>query len=386
MADRFWVGGTGTWDSTSTANWSASSGGAPGASAPTSADNVFFDDNSGTGTCTTDATAICQNMTMNSATLGLTLGANFTAAASSLWTLTRGVVNINDYVLTVGAVAFTGTTIRTLAFGANTGKIVVTLNNTTVINAANVTNLTITGTKRFECTYSGATGTRTILGPISTQGGTEVNSFDVFITAGTDTVALGNSATSRLYRTLNFDGFSGTVTNRPVTIYGDYKLNSSMTLTAGTHATTFAATSGTKQITTSGLTLGFPLTFDGIGGTFAFQDALTQGSAREFTVNNGTVQLKNGVTSTVGAFVTSGTDQRFLQSTLAGSQATLSQASGTVSASYLTIKDINATGGATWNAFVTDGNVDAGNNTGWDFFVQLGKYIYTRRKNKRILL
>jgi len=91
------------------------------------------------------------------------------------------------------------------------------------------------------------------------------------------------------------------------------------------------------------------------------------------------------VTSTVGAFTTSGTNQKFLQSTLAGSQATLSQASGAVDASYLTIRDINATGGATWNAFTTNNNVNAGNNLGWDFSSQLGKYIYTRRKNKRIL-
>ncbi len=128
------------------------------------------------------------------------------------------------------------------------------------------------------------------------------------------------------------------------------------------------------------------MTFDGVGGTFAFQDALTQGSTRAFTITNGTVQLKNGVTSTVGAFATSGANQKFLESTLAGSQATLSQASGTVNATFLTIKDINATGGATWNAFTSNNNVDAGNNTGWDFFTQLGKYIYTRRKNKRILL
>ena len=43
MADRYWVGGAGTWDNTGTARWSTSSGGASGASAPTSADNVFFD-------------------------------------------------------------------------------------------------------------------------------------------------------------------------------------------------------------------------------------------------------------------------------------------------------------------------------------------------------
>jgi hypothetical protein len=46
MADRYWVGGTGTWNITTT-NWSASSGGASGASVPTVNDNVFFDNNSG---------------------------------------------------------------------------------------------------------------------------------------------------------------------------------------------------------------------------------------------------------------------------------------------------------------------------------------------------
>lgn len=44
MADRYWVGGTGSW--TSTANWSATSGGTPGASVPTISDNVFIDNNS----------------------------------------------------------------------------------------------------------------------------------------------------------------------------------------------------------------------------------------------------------------------------------------------------------------------------------------------------
>ena len=28
MADRYWVGGAGTWDATTTTNWSATSGGA----------------------------------------------------------------------------------------------------------------------------------------------------------------------------------------------------------------------------------------------------------------------------------------------------------------------------------------------------------------------
>lgn len=46
MANRYWVGGSGTWNSTNVTNWSTTSGGSGGASVPTSADSVFFDDNS----------------------------------------------------------------------------------------------------------------------------------------------------------------------------------------------------------------------------------------------------------------------------------------------------------------------------------------------------
>lgn len=65
MANRFWVGGTGNWSNSSTTNWSATSGGAGGASAPTSVDDVFFNVNSNTGTnpftVTILANATCRN-------------------------------------------------------------------------------------------------------------------------------------------------------------------------------------------------------------------------------------------------------------------------------------------------------------------------------------
>jgi len=49
MANRYWVGGSGTWDASSTTNWATTSGGSSGASAPTSVDTVYFDANSGGG-------------------------------------------------------------------------------------------------------------------------------------------------------------------------------------------------------------------------------------------------------------------------------------------------------------------------------------------------
>ncbi|HEX4473486.1 MAG TPA: hypothetical protein VH142_00335, partial [Polyangiaceae bacterium] len=57
MANRYWVGGTNSWDSTAGTKWATSSGGAGGAAVPTSSDNVFFDGNSGTPIATITVTA-----------------------------------------------------------------------------------------------------------------------------------------------------------------------------------------------------------------------------------------------------------------------------------------------------------------------------------------
>jgi len=332
MPNRFWVGGTGTWDASSTTNWATTTGGAGGASVPGTLDFAIFDANSGSGIVTLAYTPTMIN---------------------------AQVANFN------GTLDFNGNIIR------------LSTNNNTVFSQN--TTASFLGDPIVELTYTGSVGTRTIA---AVSGTNEAKAVSFRILGGTDTIATG---TNRSFKNLDFTGFSGTLTNTTRNIYGSLTLSTGMTLTAGANATTFAASSGTKTITTNGKTLDFPLNFDGVSGTFQFADALTQGSTRAFTITNGTVSLKNGVTNTVGAFATSSTNQKFLQSTLAGSQATLSQSGGTVNANNLTIKDINATGGATWNAYTTNNNVDAGNNLGWDFSLQIGRCIYTRRKNKRIL-
>ena len=53
MANRYWVGGTASWDGTAGTKWALTSGGAGGQAVPTSADDVFFSALS-TGTCTID--------------------------------------------------------------------------------------------------------------------------------------------------------------------------------------------------------------------------------------------------------------------------------------------------------------------------------------------
>lgn len=378
MATYYWVGGDGTWDGSTTTNWSATSGGAGGAGVPNNADTANFDANSGAGTVSVAATAVSLNTTVNNANITLSLtGSPTLCTATGTLTLTTGAISLNTFTLTCGRFSSASSSTRSIAFG--TGKFNITGNNATVWTTAAVTGFSYTGTPTVEFTYAGATGTRTVR-HASSGGGATANSPDFYFKSGSDIINFLNFC-----KVLDFTGFSGTLLNQVRTYFGNVTYSSTMTIDAGTNATTFVAVSGTQQITTNGKTLDFPLTFNGIGGTFAFQDALTQGSTRAFTVTNGTVQLKNGVTSTVGAFTTSGTSQKSLQSTTPGSQATLSQTSGTVSVSNLVIRDINATGGATWNAFTTNGNIDAGNNLGWDFSFQVGRYIYTRRKNKRIL-
>lgn len=92
MADRYWVGGSGTWDSSSTTNWSTTSGGAGGASVPTSADNVIFDSNSG-GSSNTEIVTISGAVTC----ANLTVTGSFAAP----WRGTGATLNIHGTNVTV---------------------------------------------------------------------------------------------------------------------------------------------------------------------------------------------------------------------------------------------------------------------------------------------
>jgi hypothetical protein len=322
---------------------------------------VFFDASSGTAAIVTiQASALGRTVNVDKSDITLLLAGSPTFA--NIFTFTQGTLDLAGNTLTALRFLTQNANTRTIAFGA--GSIVVTGNAATVV-AFQGSGLTLTGSKNIVSNYSGATGTRTF--SMSATGTTEDNVPNIAITAGTDTVA----SLARV-RTLDFTGFKGAYNSAATkTLFGGLIFDPGMTITGSANNHSFAATTGPFTITTAGLTLDFPLQFSGNGGTWAFSDALTQGVTRNFIVGasnaTGTVQLRANATSTVGVFSTSGALQKYLQSTLAGSRATLSQASGTVTAASLTIQDIAATGGATWNAYVDQNNVDAGNNTGWNF-------------------
>jgi hypothetical protein len=422
MATRYWTGavnsGTGTWDTSNTANWSASSGGAGGASAPVAGDSVVFDASSGAGVCTLGSDVTC-------------------------W-----------------ALFMTGHT-GTLAF--STFKITLTRSSTTILSLSSTT--TFTGLKRIDLDGSPASGTRTLSGLPS-----EANALDIYVLNGTDTIAGGFR-----FRDLNFTGFSGSFFGDNQAICGDLTLSSTMA-TTGSSPVYFASTSATpRKITSNGVTLSFPVVFDGVGGTWQLQDNLTISSLRYIQLGNGTLDA-NGNNVTVGSFLawngtktlimgsgvftmtasvgviqavwdaqsrvtgltidagtstikmssasaktfagggktyytleqagagaltiqqsntfnsitntvqpatitfTAGTTQTVtnfgvsgtsgntitLNSSTAGSRATISRASGLTNVSYVDVKDISATGVAFYS-YLFNGNVDSGNNTGIRF-------------------
>lgn len=313
MANRYWVGGSGTWNAVNTANWSATSGGAGGASVPTAADTAYLDANSGAAVVTLGYSPTVLRLLLNN--------------------------------------VFTGT----LAFNGN--KISIAGSGTTVFSGSLVGS--VTGDPIIDLTYSGGTGTRTI----STYSATEAaGAFNFNVTAGTDTIA-----SAARVKNFNFTGFAGTLANTTRTIYGSLTLSAGMTLAAGTSALTFGATNGAHLHLLNGKTLDFPVVINAPGSIQTFTDALTVGATRTLTLKAGTVKLTEGTTSSAGTFVIAGSPSVTLKSVTDGVAATISQTTGTVDASNATIKDITATGGATWNAFAENNNINAGGNTGWDF-------------------
>lgn len=361
MADRYWVGGTGTWNATSTANWATSSNGSSGASAPTAIDNVFIDTSSGTGTITcTSASAVCNNITVTASqaiTLAGTLslingslsypsGGSFSSTAALTFisiatgktittngksvaavtfngvgggwqlqdnftstgtvTLTNGALDLNDKTLSANLFSSNNSNIRSIAFGT-LGQINLTGNSTTLWGFPTLTNFSFTGTSKVNLTANATTGTRGVQHG-NTAGGSESLAFNFNITAGSDTTTIYS-----FIRNLDYTGFSGIMSNDNVVtkaIYGNLTLSSTMTAQAGSSGLPFSSTTQTQTITTNGVTLDFPITLNGTQ-TYQLGSALTMGSTRNIIFTTGTFNA--GIYNvTTGLFSSSNSNTRTL--------------------------------------------------------------------------
>jgi hypothetical protein len=228
-------------------------------------------------------------------------------AASVTVTLTNGTLDLNSYTMTIfGIFSSSNSNTRRIQTTGSGGKIVLSLNTaTTVWSTPTVTNMTTDGNILVQLTGGGAVVKTISVGTLS-----EANSisFQLSNTAGTATFTASDAV-----KNLTIDNNSFTVSNIALTIYGNLTISGTTpTLTAGTNIWTFAATSGTKIITTNAETIVFPITFNGVGGTWQLQDALTMNSSRVMTLTNGTFNLNNFTCTAAGGFAVTGTDTKVL--------------------------------------------------------------------------
>lgn len=264
---------------------------------------------SGTQQITTNGKTIDYNLSVNAPGATVQLQDNLTIGSTKTLTLAVGTLDLSSGNRTLSTGIFSSSNSNTRAILFGTGQITVTGNNATVFDVATSTGFTYTGTSKIEFTYAGAVGTRNIRGGEPGTGGTESNSLNYLISAGSDIVAMGTNA--RRYRDINLTGFSGTFSNLQRTLYGSLTISSGTTVGAGVEVTTFAATSGTQNITSNGKTLDFPIIVNAPGATVQLQDALALGSTRTLTLTAGTLNANNQ-NCTTGLFASSNTNVRTL--------------------------------------------------------------------------
>jgi len=334
---RYWVGGSGTWDTTSTTNWSATSGGGGGASNPTATDDVFFDSGSSASSyvvsiATSGGTPLCKSISISGPASGtLTYG-----------TTSYGVFCYGD--LTIAATGVSCANAYFYMYAPTTSTI--TTNN----NQISATELSTNAVFTLGSAYSG-------------------------------TMFIGNGNAPTL-NTANFNFNCSGVTNTLTTSsgFGGILILGTSTITCSGLFSSFRATNAGSVSATSATFVmsGTGAEFSGAGFSFGTlthsgsSKILTIDGSSTFTTISNTVQpctfnFTSGTTQTVTNFSVSGTAGNLvtIKSSTSGSAATLSKASGSVLSDYLSIQDSTATGGATWNAGANSTNVSG--NSGWIF-------------------
>ena len=328
--DRFWVGDGGNW-SDNTTHWSATSNGTPGASLPTSADNVFFDANSfssASQTVTVDGVANCLNMDWTGAT--------------NTPTLSRGNFRFNYYgnATFIAAMVFTGGTESFVPEGA--GVHLLTTNGLAI--NSNVLIRTAGSILSLQDAFTIPPGSVLTLnaGELTTNGNTLTADSFTMGTVGVKVVTLGAS-------TVNLAAATG----------WNYS-SSNLTLTPNTSTINIAAGS----FSGGGITTYNIVNLNGTAHTISGNNTFSTLSTNP--ANTQTITFTDNTKQTATTFNLSGTSGK--QHTLQGSGVVgwnLSKASGTVNADYITISRSTATGGATFNA--VGGSVNGNNNVGWNF-------------------
>ena len=308
MADRYWVGGAGSWNSTG--KWSTSSGGASGASVPTSADNAIFDANSGGGvhyTVTVTDNSTCANLTFTPVAVdGVTqfsLGTDFVIAGTfstsgtsgnrRAWFRSSTLGLLRDMqIATIGTV--TDVDFRDVRVTGAGG----TLSGTRIGDLRGNLNITASTTKIVYWNLAGAQNWSANAWATTSAGTPSTNNFPLaqdtatFTDAGSVTGTITMNAAIPYTGTVDMSGRTSSMTlaTTAFAIYGNWTNGSGTTL-SGTAALTYSGRN-TQTITSATKTFTQALTVDSYGGTVELADALNIGSS-DITITNGTFDTKN---------------------------------------------------------------------------------------------
>jgi hypothetical protein len=359
MATLYWVGGSGSWGSTT--RWSLSSGGPSGQLPPTSADDAIIDANSGSPTITMSTSGVCKSINTTGATC----------------TLSNGSGNFS-YLTVSGNVTFSATT---QWFGAGALKVIanatVTTNNAFMAGPLIIEGVGITvglGSD-FRSTVGGSSGFGTTQGALILNSGTfNTNNFTLSL-SNTDGPALV-STNSINARTLNLGSSNLFISGQKTAgcYSADFSVSTGLTLNPGT---SFLSINGGNSTS-----LGFHgggLTFYGVSlyntsttvsNTLSIQGANTFNSLNltqtSLTPNNTSIVLIAANQTTTSFFVqpqTTGGNYRVLvYSDVPGTARTIS--AGVTTLTDVDFRDITKAGAAAWTG-TRLGN--AGGNTGITF-------------------
>jgi hypothetical protein len=360
----YWVGNGGSYSDS--AHWSLNSNGTSGEAPPRAQDTVIFDNYSFSSTA--------QTVTLNRSTVGRDFNASSVTNSPTLSVPAYTDFNSNSD----GQPMFYGN----VNFGSFNFSLVASSRAMLVGYAASGTydlyghtgsgNLPFL---RFGYFASGTTINQrnaiAVQSGISFENGItyRTNDFNIVInnvTGNSVSISSGNSGNYLYFGTssiiINNDinnasanmGYSGY-------FYGNWTLSY--------QAPTYATAVFTPYVYSTGITIPNLI----VNGKVSFSSVSATHTITNITIEAGkTLQLKNGYTCNVSTITSNGTggSKAILESTTAGSAATISKASGSIRVANMSIKDSTATGGASFKA-VTSTSVSG--NTGWQFITEVAK-------------
>ncbi len=338
-ADRYWVGGSGTWDGSDTTHWSATSGGAGGASRPSTNDNVIFDSASNaTAYTVTIAGTSCEDLTVGN-------------PASGVVTLV-GTFSMHIYGSLFVASGVIWTQNNSISFNSTSAETITT--NGTIFPGLVV--------------FSGTGGSWTL------QDNFRTNSL---FRIGNGTFDANNFNVTAARLDYNFDGPKALIMGS-----GTWTMTSGSTPSWDTTGVTVTPNTSTIKFTD---TTAGDVGFTGGGATFnnvwfargsstgrnIILDSSTFNDFKDTGTGTHSLIFTAGTTQTVSSFTVSGTVGHVItiNSDTTGTHSLVKAGGGTVSSDYLNIQHSVATPGSTWyvgtHSISHQGTATAG--SGWIF-------------------